>query len=371
MSTVTPTARARDLGIPFDGRPGANNAITDVPGVTLGYTTLVSGDGPAAVRTGVTVILPRGRDGVGRAAAAGIHSMNGNGELTGSHWIEETGLLTLPLGITNTHAVGTVHRGIIDWVVAEHPTVAADWLLPVVAETYDGDLNDINGRHVTEQHVVDALGSASSGTVEEGSVGGGTGMICYEFKGGSGTASRVVEYGADSYHVAVFVQANFGSREELVVAGVPVGRSLADGSAPAPPTRPPGGGSIIVVVATDAPLLPGQCKALARRVPLGLARTGTTGSHSSGDIFLAFSTANDGMMHAGYASTPDVGSYDSAQHLPWLHLDPFFAAVVEAVEEAVVNVLVAGTTMVGRNGYTCPALPLEETLELLRQSNRL
>lgn len=375
MSTVTPTARARararDLGIPFDGRPGANNAITDVPGVTLGYATLVSGDGPAAVRTGVTVILPRGRDGVGRAAAAGIHSMNGNGELTGSHWIEETGLLTLPLGITNTHAVGTVHRGIIDWVVAEHPTVAADWLLPVVAETYDGDLNDINGRHVTEHHVVDALGSASSGTVEEGSVGGGTGMICYEFKGGSGTASRVVEYGADTYHVAVFVQANFGSREELVVAGVPVGRSLADGSAPALPTRPPGGGSIIVVVATDAPLLPGQCKALARRVPLGLARTGTTGSHSSGDIFLAFSTANDGMMHAGYASTPDVGSYDSARHLPWLHLDPFFAAVVEAVEEAVVNVLVAGTTMVGRNGYTCPALPLEETLELLRQSNRL
>lgn len=297
---------------------------------------------------------------------AGIHSMNGNGELTGSHWLEETGLLTLPVGLTNSHDVGTVHRGIIDWVVDVTPDLARDWLLPMVGETFDGDLNDINGHHLDGSHVAQALDSATSGAIEEGNVGGGTGMICYEWKGGSGSASRVVEYGRDQFHVGVFVQANFGSREELVIQGVPVGRQLpVEPSELAGRQRPPGGGSVIVVVATDAPLLPGQCKALARRVPLGLARTGTTGSHFSGDIFLAFSTGNADTLSSGYSGRPALGSYDSAAHIPWPNINPFLAAVVEAVEEAVINVLVGAETMVGRNGFECPVLPIHRTLEIL------
>ena len=369
----TPAApRARDLGIPFDGSPGRHNAITDVPDVAVGYTTLIEGDGAGAVRTGVTAILPRGQSGVGRPTTAGIHSLNGNGELTGSHWIAETGLLALPIALTNSHAVGTVHRGIIDWVIARHPDVASEWMLPVVGETYDGDLNDINGAHVRAEHAAAALHTATTGPVPEGSVGGGTGMMCFEFKGGSGTSSRTISFGEDQFHVGVFLQANFGGRDELVVAGVPVGRSLTD-DLPGSTTsaRPPGGGSVIVIVATDAPLLPGQCKALARRVPLGLARTGTTGSHFSGDIFLTFSTGGVDGLHSGYANRPPEGTYESAQYLPWSYIDRFYAAVVQAVEEAVINVLEAGQTMVGRNGFTCPALPVERTLELLRQSNRL
>ena len=291
--------RARDLGIPFEGEPGVHNAITDVPGVEVGYSTLIRGDGAAAVRTGVTALLARGRSGVGVPATAGVFSLNGNGELTGSHWLEESGLLTLPVALTNSHAVGTVHRGIIDWVIEHHPNIAQDWLLPVVAETYDGDLNDVNGLHVTGEYVGQALDTASTGEVQEGNVGGGTGMNCYEFKGGSGTASRVVDYGATRFHVGAFVQANFGSREELVIAGMPVGRMLSeDNPFHRATSRPQGGGSVIAILATDAPLLPHQCKALARRVPLGLARTGTTGSHFSGDIFLAFSTANGGTSTA-------------------------------------------------------------------------
>jgi D-aminopeptidase len=364
--------RARDLGISFDGTPGVHNAITDVPAVAVGYTTLIEGHDATAVRTGVTAILPRGASGVGLPTFAGIHSLNGNGELTGSHWIEETGLLTLPIGLTNSHAVGTVHRGIIDWVIAQHPDVANEWMLPVVGETYDGDLNDINGRHVREEHVAAALDTATSGAVTEGSVGGGTGMMCYEFKGGSGTSSRTVGYGDHQFQVGTFVQANFGGRDELVIAGVPVGKSLADDLPGMPAAaRPPGGGSVIVIVATDAPLLPGQCKALARRVPLGLARTGTTGSHFSGDIFLAFSTGNTDNRRSGYAARPAEGTYDTTRHIPWPHIDRFYAAVVQSVEEAVINVLVAGQTMVGRLGYTCPALPIDRTLDLLRQSNRL
>jgi len=366
------TRRARDLGVPFDGSPGPHNAITDVPGVQVGYTTVIDGEGANAVRTGVSVILPRGRRGVGKPAAAGIHSLNGNGEMTGSHWIEETGLLTLPIALTNSHAVGTVHRGMIDWVDAHHPHVSKDWLLPVVAETYDGDLNDINGRHVREEHVASALDSAAGGPLAEGSVGGGTGMICYEFKGGSGTASRAVGYGEDTFHVGAFVQANFGSRDELVIAGVPIGRHFPlSAAAVSAATRPPGGGSVIAIVATDAPLLPGQCKALSRRVSLGLARTGTTGSHYSGDIFLTFSTGNPDTQHTGYAVRPAEGDYDVVRHLPWSHIDRLYTATVQSVEEAVVNVLVAGRTMVGREGYTCPGLPIDRTLELLRQSNRL
>ena len=361
------TTRARDLGIDFDGTTGRFNAITDVPGVEVGFVTLVDGKGEHAVRTGVTGILPRGRDGVGDPCHAGMHSMNGNGELTGSHWIAETGLLHLPIAITNSHAVGPVHRGVIDWVIAHHPEVGREWLLPTVGETYDGDLNDINGRHVTADHAIAALNAALSGPVAEGNVGGGTGMNCYAFKGGTGTASRQVGYGDQTYTVGVLLQANFGDRSELVIRGRSVGRSLLDdnpfeqGSS----GKPPGGGSVIVVVATDAPLLPQQCQALARRVPLGLARTGTTGSHFSGDIFLAFSTANSGAVQVGWEHRPQAGALSSVEHLPWAYIDLLYAATVQAVEEATVNALVAAETMVGRNGFRSPALPLDRVRQLL------
>jgi D-aminopeptidase len=357
------TTRARDLGINFDGVAGAFNAITDVPGVEVGFTTLIEGDGPKAVRTGVTAVLPRGRQGVGDACQAGMYSMNGNGELTGSHWIAETGLLHLPVGITNSHAVGPVHRGIIDWTLAHHPSIAQEWMLPTVGETFDGDLNDINGRHVTAEHAVLALDAASGGPVAEGNVGGGTGMNCYAFKGGTGTSSRQVTHGSSTYTVGVMLQANFGSREELVIRGVPVGAAIDEVDPFA--TTPPGAGSVIVVVATDVPLLPQQCQALARRVPLGLARTGTTGSHFSGDIFLAFSTANAGAAKVGWESRRPEGTLEQLDFLPWAHVDGVYTATVQAVEEATVNALVAAETMVGRNGFRSPELPLDQLTELL------
>lgn len=371
---MTGTPRARDLGVPFDGSPGPWNALTDVPGVTVGYVTLVDGDGPLVtgqgpVRTGVTAILPRGADDVGVPCAAGWFSLNGNGEMTGTAWLDETGSLTLPVTITNTHAVGSVHRGVVEWVTRVHPELARRWLLPIVAETWDGYLNDVNGGHVRPEHAGGAIDAAASGPVAEGSVGGGTGMRCYSFKGGSGTSSRVVAYGGGSYTVAAFVQANFGGPGELVVAGVPVGRRLLD--EPAPPADPdtaPGAGSVIAVVATDAPLLPGQCKALARRVPLGLARTGTTGSHFSGDLFLAFSTANAGALTS---TTTDGAGLAQLRFVPWGDIDPFYAATVQAVEEAVVNALVAGREMVGRDGHRSPALPHDTLVELLSEYRRL
>lgn len=338
--------RARDLGIPLAGKPGEHNAITDVPGVEVGYVTLVEGD---SVRTGVTAILPRGRDGVGTACAAGWYSLNGNGEMTGTTWIDEAGALDLPVLVTNTHAVGPCHRGVIDWVVAHRPELAAEWLLPVVAETWDGYLNDINGPHIQPRHAAQAIEAARGGPTAEGSVGGGTGMNCYQYKGGSGTSSRSV----DPYTVGVFVQANFGARYELTVAGIPVGAALADDN-PMAEFTVDGAGSVIAVVATDAPLLPGQAKALARRVPLGLARTGTTGSHFSGDIFLAFSTANTGGFEAGML-----------RFIPWRQLDPFYEAVVQGVEEAVLNALTAADEMVGRDGHRTPALPHDRLKRLL------
>ncbi|MBB5078413.1 DmpA family aminopeptidase [Nonomuraea endophytica] len=351
--------RARELPIALRGRPGPANAITDVPGVQVGYVTLTEG----AARTGVTAILPRGRDGVGLPCAAGVYSLNGNGEMTGVTWIEESGALTLPVTITNTHAVGTVHRGVIDWVVAAHPALGAEWLLPVVAETWDGYLNDINGPHVRPEHAGQAIESAAGGPVAEGNVGGGTGMNCYGFKGGSGTASRQVEHAVDTYTVGAFVQANFGRRSELTVAGVPVGQELLDDNPMEEHARArAGAGSVIVVVATDAPLLPGQCKALARRVPMGLARTGTTGSHFSGDIFLAFSTANEGALGSGFAAGDD---YETLRFVPWGRMDPFYTAVVEAVEEAVLNALTGAEESIGRDGHRSPALPLDRLTELL------
>lgn len=385
------TPRARDLGIPFDGAPGPLNAITDVGAVAVGYTTLVSGDGPLVpgvgpVRSGVTAILPRGRDGVGVACAAGWFSLNGNGEMTGTAWIEESGSLAQPILITSTHAVGPVHAGAVRWTAEHHPQFAAKWLLPVVAETWDGYLNDINGGHVTAEHAMAALDAARPGPVGEGSVGGGTGMNCYGFKGGSGTASRAVPYAGLEYHVGVFVQANFGARRELAIAGVPLATLLAEDD-PMTTTdwferdlrrAAPGAGSVIVIVATDAPLLPGQCKALARRVPLGLARTGTTGGHFSGDIFLAFSTANEGALTSDFQLEEPQGeaAFETMRFVPWGAIDAFIEAVVQAVEEAVVNALVAnhtlpGAAMVGRDGNRSPAMPVAKVVDALRAAHRI
>jgi L-aminopeptidase/D-esterase-like protein len=346
--------RARALGIPFGGRPGRLNAITDVPGVEVGYTTLIEG---SSVRTGVTAIHPRGPAGTGDPVAAGFHSQNGNGEMTGVSWISESGTFDGPVAITNTHAVGVAHAGIIAWTVTRHPVVAEEWLLPVAAETWDGYLNDINGHHVTEQHVVAAIEAARPGPVEEGSVGGGTGMNCYHFKGGSGTASRLV----DEHTVGVFVQANFGARRELVIAGVPLGEALADDDPMAESgLAAPGSGSVIALAATDAPLFPHQCQALARRVTAGLARTGTSGSHFSGDLFLAFSTANPGAFRPD-----DARTMSRLDFVPWERLDPYYEAVVQATEEAVVNALVANEDMTGRDGRRSPALPRERVAALL------
>ena len=370
------TARARDHGIPLDGRPGTHNAITDVEGVEVGYVTLVEGDGPlrvgaGPVRTGVTAVLPRGRAGVDRACAAGWSTLNGNGEMTGTTWIQEAGTVRSPVLITNTHAVGPCHQGAIAWMVEHHPVLARRWLLPVVAETWDGYLNDINGGHVRAEHAVSAIDAARSGPVAEGSVGGGTGMTCYGFKGGSGTASRLVEVAGVTHTVGVFVQANFGRRDELVIAGVPVGRALDQDDPEGNPggAAPPGAGSVIVVIATDTPLLPGQCQALARRAPMGLARTGTTGSHYSGDIFLAVSTARADGLAGGRpepAGERAPGTpYATVSFLEWEHIDALYEAVAQATEEAVLNVLVAAEPMIGRDDHRSPALPVQALPELL------
>ena len=362
---VTPSGqpRARGIGIPFAGRPGRWNAITDVPGVEVGYVTLIEGE---RVRTGVTGIHPRGPAGTGDPVAAGFHSQNGNGEMTGVSWINESGTFSGPVAITNTHGVGVAHAGIVAWTLRYHRDVAEVWLLPVAAETWDGYLNDINGHHITEDVVVAALEGARPGPVEEGSVGGGTGMNCYQFKGGSGTASRVAGVAGQDVTVGVFVQANFGARRELVLAGVPVGEALAaDNPMAGSGLAPPGSGSVIAVVATNAPLFPHQCQALARRVTTGLARTGTSGSHFSGDLFLAFSTANSGAFRPG---SPGLRRLD---FLAWEELDPLFEAVVQATEEAVVNALVANQDMTGRDGHRSPALPRAEVTRLLRAAGRL
>ncbi len=371
--------RARELGISFDGTPGNLNAITDVSNLEIGMVTLIAGEGEllsdsGPVRTGVTAILPVGREKIRHAIPAGIYSLNGNGEMTGSHWITETGGLSGPVMITNTHSVGTVHRGVIEWVKRNHPEAAMEWLLPVVAETWDGYLNDINGPHVTTEHAVLAIDSASSGEVAEGSFGGGTGMNCYGFKGGNGTASRIVPFADKEYVVGAFLQANFGSREELRISGI----DMSDLDVPNPMADsawinkdrsrsvPGGAGSVIVIIATDAPLLPDQCRALARRVPLGLARTGTAGGHFSGDIFLAFSTAQPGPLSSGFP-TKSTSHLNSLEFVPWNYLDAFYTAVVQAVEEAVLNALVNNATMTGRDGNTSYALPHDQVKSRLNK----
>ncbi|GAA4479241.1 P1 family peptidase [Microbacterium panaciterrae] len=372
-------ARARALGLIGAGTPGPENAITDVPGIEVGYTTLIDRRDATVVRTGVTAILPRGRGGAADPVAAGVHSLNGNGEMTGSVWIAESGSLGTPVLITNTHSVGAVHEGAIRWMLDAVPGARDQWLLPVVAETWDGRLNDINGLHVRPEHAVAALDGARSGPVAEGAVGGGTGMICYGFKGGSGTASRRVALGDAEYTVGVFLQANFGEMSELTVRGVPVGATLkaeaaarvgasasesSVGAASPAPAPPQGAGSVIVVVATDAPLLPGQCTAMARRVSLGLARTGTAGSHFSGDIFLAFSTANQGALASRFPESRSEIVLDELRAVPWGRMDPLYTAVVEATEEAVLNVLVAGEDTVGHK-QSVAGLPVGRVQELL------
>ena len=364
LATPAGKPRARAVGLSFRGVPGPHNAITDVPGVEVGVRTLIEGD---RVRTGVTAIHPRGKGNPGDPVAAGYHSQNGNGEMTGVSWIEESGTCQGPVAITSTHAVGVAHAGIIAWMNADHAGLTDVWLLPVAAETWDGYLNDINGHHVNEEDVVAALRSASTGQPDEGSVGGGTGMNCYQFKGGNGTASRQVGYAGTTYTVGVFLQANFGRRAELTLGGVYLGEELQDDN----PMRdfvlaPQGAGSVIVVIATDAPLLPHQCKALARRATIGLARTGTAGSHSSGDIFLAVSTANPGGFGSdGPPGAGEKSEYDALTFIPWGQIDPFFEAVVQATEEAVANALIANEDMTGRDGHRTPALPRERLAAIL------
>ncbi len=355
--------RGRDLGLPFPGTPGTWNAITDVAGVEVGQVTLISGEGPlkvgeGPVRTGVTAILPRGRDGAHVPCAAGYHSLNGNGEMTGVVWIEESGELQTPITITNTHSCGVTRDATIRWLVKRGVGTGQDWGLPVAAETYDGDLNDINGFHVTAEHTMDALDAARSGPVAMGSVGGGTGMLTYDFKAGNGSASRIVEIAGERYTLGVFVQSNFGRREDFTVLGVPVGRHISDGK-----LRGKEQGSIIAIVATDAPLMAHQLKRLARRVPLGLARTGTVGNNSSGDIFLAFSTANAPAFAArsGLTHMTALGNAD---------IDGLFLATVEATEEAVIDAMLMAETMAGRDGNTAVALPADRLLELMHRYGR-
>jgi D-aminopeptidase len=366
VATPSGKPRARSLGIPFAGTPGRWNAITDVPGVEVGYATLIRG---TSVRTGVTAIHPRGAAGAADPVIAGFFAQNGNGEMTGVSWIQESGTFAGPVAITNTHAVGVAHAAIVAWAVRHHPRLAGSWLLPVVAETYDGYLNDINTPNVTERACLDALQGAASGPADEGSVGGGTGMTCYQFKGGSGTASRLVSYAGTTFTVGVFVQANFGTRAELTLAGLPLGELLASDNPMADRAAMPGGaGSVIAVVGTDAPLLPQQTTALARRVTLGIARSGTTGSHFSGDLFLAFSTGNPDAVTAGSVTGRRGAAqpYDQLRFIPWGRIDPFYAAVVRSTEEAVANALVANEDMTGRDGHRSPALPRDRVAELFR-----
>ncbi len=365
--------RARDLGVPFDGNPGPANAITDVKGVEVGYTTLISGDGEKAVRTGVTAILPQGKNFQGRVFAA-WHTLNGNGEMTGTTWVDESGGLGSPVMITNTHSVGVVRDAVIEWAGKKFKSegYSGDFSLPVVAETWDGFLNDINGFHVRKEHVFQALDSAKAGPIAEGNVGGGTGMISHGFKGGTGTASRVLQNGG--YTVGVLVQANYGARQLFTVRGVPVGREIAD-LLPEPGKRTTamsplwkniddGSGSIIVVVATDAPLLPHQLERIVKRVSLGIGNVGGRGENSSGDIFIAFSTANA----AEVSKNQGVANITM---LPNDQINPIFWAVAQATEEAIINAMVAAETITGVNGNKVHALPHDRLKAALKKYNRL
>lgn len=367
--------RARDLGVPFVGSTGQFNAITDVVGVEVGYSTIISGVGQNSVgkgpiRTGVTAIFPRGKAKKFSPVYANWYSLNGNGEMTGTTWVTESGFLETPIMITNTNSVGVVRDAVLKWYVDTDWYTGEDWwyTYPVVAETYDGFLNDIYGFHVKEKHVLEAITNASAGKIAEGNVGGGTGMMCLGFKGGTGTASRVVTIDDVTYTFGALVQANFGSKRNLTIAGVPVGLALKDTlnyefNAPPMSRRKEGDGSIIVIVATDAPLLPHQLKRIAQRIPLGIGIVGGRGSNGSGDIFLAFSTANEGAFNRDETTTVETFSNDL--------ITPFFVATVQAVEEAIINAMVAAETMEGINGNKAYALPHDLLIDVLKKYKRI
>lgn len=367
---MTAKPRARDLGLDFQGATGALNAITDVPGVLVGATTRIEGDGPLVpgqgpVRTGVTAILPRGKGGEPQPVWAGIHALNGNGEMTGSHWVRDGGYLLGPICITNTHGVGMVHHAAAKWMIRTYGAAWQSrhlWAMPVVAETYDGLLNDINGQHVTEADALAAIDGAQDGALAEGNVGGGTGMVCYEFKGGTGTSSRCVNIDGENFTVAALVQANHGLRPWLTVLGVPVGRYLTDDTLLSAAEL----GSIIVVMATDAPMMPHQLHRVAKRAAIGVGRGGSPGGNNSGDIFLAFSTANKMPM----PQTSDT--HRSFNYINDEAFDPIYLAAVEAVEESVINALVAAddTPTVRPHGLICRAIDHGELVEVMRQYGR-
>ncbi len=361
--------RGRGLGLPFSGNCGANNAITDVPGVEVGFTTLIDGDGDLVigegpVRTGVTAILPRGHSPELEPVWAAMFSLNGNGEMTGAHWINEAGYFTGPVSISNTHAVGAVHEAATRWMLEQYGVAFGEyaWALPVVAETCDAHLNDMNGFHVRAEHVRAALDGAAGGALAEGNVGGGTGMIAYEFKGGTGTASRKVEIAGGCYTVGALVQANHGLRDWLQVCGAPVGKHLTDNL-----LWPREQGSIIAVIGTDLPLLPIQLQRLARRISIGIGRAGTPSGNNSGDIFLAFSTANPRPEGTG---TPDPRALRRLDYVPHEALDPVFTAVVESTDEAVINAMVAAEDMTGRDGHFAAAIDHDELKQVMARYGR-
>jgi L-aminopeptidase/D-esterase-like protein len=362
--------RARDIGIPFDGTTGKFNAITDVKGVEVGYSTIISGTGKnirgkGPVRTGVTAILPRGR--TNNPVYANWYSLNGNGEMTGTTWLTESGFLEGPIMITNTNSVGVVRDAVLKWFVKTGWYKEDFWYTyPVVAETYDGFLNDIYGFHVKESNAYEALDSAKSGFIKEGNVGGGTGMMCLGFKGGSGSSSRVIKIKDSTYTLGVFVQSNFGRKRNLTIAGVPVGKELIDtlnNEFKAPPSYQPGDGSIIVVVATDAPVLPHQLKRVVQRVSLGIGQVGGQGTNGSGDIFIAFSTANSTAFQRENFTKVDV--------LPNDEINPLFEATIQATEEAIINAMVAADTMEGINGNKSYGLPHKLVMDVLKKYNRV
>jgi D-aminopeptidase len=363
--------RARDLGVPFDGTPGPLNAITDVSGVTVGHTTLISGEGKlqvgkGPVRTGVTAVLPRGKDSMMNPVFAGWFAQNGNGEMTGTTWVEESGFLEGPVMITNTHSVGVVRDAVIQWRVThgQHDATGYWWSLPVVAETWDGWLNDINGFHVKPEHAFNAIDTAHGGAVDEGNVGGGTGMICNGFKGGIGTSSRKLSEKDGGYTVGVLVQCNYGSRQNLRIAGIPVGREISSEDPYAyQPSEISERGSIIIVIATDAPLVSHQLKRLAHRATLGLGRNGSISGNGSGDIFIAFSTANSGAAAQDKIANVKMMPNDS--------LDPVFAATVQATEEAIVNAMIAADSMTGIDNHHVTMLPHDQLKAILKKYNRL
>lgn len=362
--------RARDIGIPFDGIPGKYNAITDVKGVQVGYSTIISGTGKnirgkGPVRTGVTAILPRGKN--NDPVYANWYALNGNGEITGTTWITESGFLEGPIMITNTNSVGAVRDAVLKWFIKTGWYKENFWYTyPVVAETYDGFLNDIYGFHVKEEHAWEALDSAQTGMVKEGNIGGGTGMMCLGFKGGTGTASRVIKIEDETYTIGVLVQSNFGTKDNFTIAGVPIGKELKDTlnyEFIAPPSYQPGDGSIIVVLATDAPLLPHQLKRIAARIALGVGKVGGRGENGSGDIFIAFSTANPNVFQQKVSAKTEVLSNNL--------MNPLFEATVQATEEAIVNAMIAAETMTGINENKAYALPHKLVLDILKKYNRI